>query len=444
MIMSDFRSRCAEETQHMLNSLQRDKSSRFSYTRCAFGVRIYGGSSEGLAKYSISLPGAFSYCSDGIEGAVAILTCVDGFAEIRLKDGSSEIRPGEVFVIGDNSPYEITCRSQFSYTLTLLSENIVTRYCGKIIVRPMAEPLCFRGVVAGPRFSDIWNTISENIDVLLDREQPSPVTVGSITDYTVALLLEMHPHNYSAAVFRGKSLSPDRVLEARRFVERHAERDICVADVASFVGCGMRELHHGFRDHLGMSPRALIDREQRRAAAHRPGGVVANPSESEKLRSGAPTGPGYGHDPSEASLVSKWAGTDGPWIAVPRRCGGTLSSPKTHLLRHHINMSISLPITVRDLARTVGMSSGRFAAAFRRAFGTSPAQYVIWERLKWACWLLVNSNDSIATIAAETGFNSQSYLTTALKGWNGQTPFELRKLSRSLRAHREDVLFCKV
>ena len=444
MIMSDFRNRCAEETQNMLSSIQGEKSSRFSYTKCSFGARIYGGSSEGLSKYSISFPGAFSYCSNGIEGTVAILTCVDGFAEIRLKDEFSEIRPGEVFVIGDNSPYELRCKSQFSYTLTMLSRNIVSRYCEKMLARPMEEALCFRGVVASARFVEIWNNIAENIDKILEHERPSPVTVGSITDYAVALLLEMHAHNYGTDFFRGRPLSPDRVLAARRFVERDAERGICVADVASFVGCGMRALHHGFCDHLGLSPRALIYREQRRSAERRLGAVFANPRGSGTLGSSAPLDPGCGHDSSQESLVRTFAGTDGPSIARPRRCGGTLSSPKTDLLRHHINMSIGLPITVRDLARMVGMSSGRFAAAFRRTFGTSPAQYVIWERLKWACWLLVNSNDSIAAIASETGFNSQSYFTTALKGWSGQTPFELRKLSRSLRKYREDLLFCMV
>jgi AraC-like DNA-binding protein len=296
----------------------------------------------------------------------------------------------------------------------------------------MEETLRFRDAVASAKFIEMWGIVSENIDILLKSEQPSSMAIGSIVDYAVALLLEMHPHNYSAAFPRGNPVSSDMVLRARCFIEQNADRGICVADVASFVGCGMRALHHGFCDHFGLSPRALIYSEQRRSAQDRPGAVSA----------GALPDPGYGRDRSGGPLARKCVEPDGPWIARPRRCGGTLSSPNTDLLRHHINMSLGLQITVRDLARMVGMSSGRFAAAFRRAFGTSPAQYVIWERLKWACWLLVNSNDSIAAIASETGFNSQSYLTTALKGWNGQTPLELRKLSRSLRAHREDLLFC--
>jgi AraC-like DNA-binding protein len=442
MIMSDFRSRCAGDIQHMLASIQGELSSRFLYEKVVFGAKIYGGRSEVLSKYSISFPGAFSYRSDGIEGAVAILTGVDGFAEIRFKDGKAEIRPDHIFVIGDELPYQIASESHFSYTLTVLSNNIVTQYCKKMIARPMEDPLRFRDVVAGDRFVGMWRSITENMDILLERDQPSPVAVGSIADYAVALLLEMHPHNYSADILRGRSLSSDRLLEARRFVERNAGQGISVADVASFVGCGMRALHHGFCDHLGMSPRALIDREQGRRAEDRPGAAVANPCASGKSGASASPDPGCGDDPSETAIANECAGPDGPGLARRRRCGGTLGSPKTDLLRHHINMSIGLPITVRDLARMVGMSSGRFAAAFRRAFGTSPAQYVIWERLKWACWLLVNSNDSIAAIACETGFNSQSYLTTALKGWNGQTPFELRKLSRSLRIHGEDLLFC--
>jgi len=99
-------------------------------------------------------------------------------------------------------------------------------------------------------------------------------------------------------------------------------------------------------------------------------------------------------------------------------------------LRHYINASLGERITVEKLAAMVGMSSQSFAAWFKRAFKTTPAQYVLWERVKWARWLLANTNISISTIASQTGFSSQSHLTSALKHRDGQTPRELRNLSR--------------
>ena len=45
-------------------------------------------------------------------------------------------------------------------------------------------------------------------------------------------------------------------------------------------------------------------------------------------------------------------------------------------------------------------------------------------------WLLKNTETSISAVAAETGFSSQSHLTSALKSRTGETPYELRQTSR--------------
>jgi AraC family transcriptional regulator len=75
------------------------------------------------------------------------------------------------------------------------------------------------------------------------------------------------------------------------------------------------------------------------------------------------------------------------------------------------------------------MSPQSFTPAFKRAFGTTPAQYVLAERLKWARWLLENTRSPISVIAAETGFSSQSHLTSVLRIQTGDTPNELRSAS---------------
>jgi len=428
MIMSDFRSRCTDDIRYMLGTVHGDNSSKFSLTAPTFGVRIYGGVSKNISKYNVSVSTPFSFQSDGIQRAVSVLHCISGSAEIRLDNDNLIIKPGQLIVIGSNLSYRISCKKSFSYTLTLIFDNIVETYCEKITNRPINGAIYFDTNVASDKFLSLWGCISDGIDLLLTRGEESPVAIGSIVDYAVALLLEAYPHNYSTGVFCRDSAGPEVVREAKRFVEQNAHRAITVADVASFAGCGIRTLHHGFCEHLGLPPRAFIERRQRRAVGS-PGAGGALPAER-------------GVDPTSESAAKVFGQIDGPWAARPLRPSGTLSSLKIDLLRHHINVSLGVPMTVCELATMVGMSSRRFAAAFRRAFGTSPAQYVIWERLKWACWLLVNTNDSIAAIASDTGFGSQSYLTTALKGWNGQTPCELRKLSRSLRTNRDNLMFC--
>ena len=67
------------------------------------------------------------------------------------------------------------------------------------------------------------------------------------------------------------------------------------------------------------------------------------------------------------------------------------------------------------------MSTQSFAAAFKPSFKTTPAQYVLSERLKWARWLLANTNISISAVAAETGFSSQSHLTAVSRRLSGDS-----------------------
>ena len=110
--------------------------------------------------------------------------------------------------------------------------------------------------------------------------------------------------------------------------------------------------------------------------------------------------------------------------------GGSLTSAKIDLLRHHINVSLGRSLTVKGLAALVGMSPQSFAIAFKESFKVTPAQYVLMERVKWARWLLINTDAPISAIAAETGFSSQSHLTSVLRHRINETPYELRKPAR--------------
>jgi AraC family transcriptional regulator len=83
-------------------------------------------------------------------------------------------------------------------------------------------------------------------------------------------------------------------------------------------------------------------------------------------------------------------------------------------------------ITLAALADLVGLSTHRLLIAFRRTFGTTPAQYVIDQRLARARWLLAHTAYDISTIAGATGFCSHSHLTTTFKRHVGVTPHVFR------------------
>ncbi len=69
------------------------------------------------------------------------------------------------------------------------------------------------------------------------------------------------------------------------------------------------------------------------------------------------------------------------------------------------------PWVVAELARTVGMSRGRFSAQFKQYAGVTPQEYAILARLREARMLLTNSSLSVGEVADRCGFSSAYYLS---------------------------------
>lgn len=131
-------------------------------------------------------------------------------------------------------------------------------------------------------------------------------------------------------------------------------------------------------------------------------------------------------------------------LHIYRRFGGdSVSEPATpiednrfdqgvvRLLREHIYENMSEPMTLAELAEMAGVTPHMFLMAFRTEFGTTPAQYIIEQRLRRAQWLLSNTDIDITRIAMDTGFASHSHLTSTFKKRTGQTPREFRREYRS-------------
>jgi len=88
-------------------------------------------------------------------------------------------------------------------------------------------------------------------------------------------------------------------------------------------------------------------------------------------------------------------------------------------------------IRIRDIAAEAGLSDSRLYALFDKHIGQSPHAVLATYRVEAARWLLVESNFSIAEIAARTGHADQSALTRRLREALGTTPAALRRSSRA-------------
>jgi AraC-like DNA-binding protein len=85
------------------------------------------------------------------------------------------------------------------------------------------------------------------------------------------------------------------------------------------------------------------------------------------------------------------------------------------------------PIKVSDVAREVGLNPDYANSIFKRAFCTTISNYIMEHRVLYAQRRLSNTNDSITSLAFQSGFNSICRFNVAFKKKNNLTPREYRK-----------------
>jgi len=87
-----------------------------------------------------------------------------------------------------------------------------------------------------------------------------------------------------------------------------------------------------------------------------------------------------------------------------------------------IEKQLAEKLSVPELAQQVGISPYHFVRLFKQTTGLTPHQYLLSRRIERARRLLEDENLSIAVIAVDTGFASQSHLTELFRREFGITP----------------------
>ncbi len=142
-----------------------------------------------------------------------------------------------------------------------------------------------------------------------------------------------------------------------------------------------------------------------------------------------------------ALLAGDVAAADPVVTILAKTLEGMAGRPESPAIVHRINdlmafiqTQLEVPLTVEDMAAEAGMSVNSLIVHFARATGRTPAQYVLRQRLRHACWFLMNRPLSIAEIAFATGFSSHAHLCAIFRRKIGMSPGEWR------RRHRSDIL----
>ncbi|OYW75653.1 MAG: hypothetical protein B7Z37_12235 [Verrucomicrobia bacterium 12-59-8] len=124
---------------------------------------------------------------------------------------------------------------------------------------------------------------------------------------------------------------------------------------------------------------------------------------------------------------------DGLGAAVSKVTGPLLNKLTVRRLRDHIHDRLDERLTLEELAKIAGMTTHQFLVAFRKAFSSTPGQYIIQQRLRSAQNMLLNTRKDITTIALECGFSSHSHLTASFTKQVGCSPSIFRTTARKFQ-----------
>ena len=100
---------------------------------------------------------------------------------------------------------------------------------------------------------------------------------------------------------------------------------------------------------------------------------------------------------------------------------------RIQLAMDYIDQHITDDLTLKELSSVANMSTSYFSQLFKELNGFSAWDYIISKRVDQAQKLLISSNESIYTIALQSGFNNTTNFYKAFKKITGVSPSTYRK-----------------
>jgi AraC family transcriptional regulator len=107
---------------------------------------------------------------------------------------------------------------------------------------------------------------------------------------------------------------------------------------------------------------------------------------------------------------------------LPAQYAGGLPKYALRRVIDYIEANLSRNLLLAELSALISMSPYHFARLFRDSTGLAPHQYLIRRRIERAKALLTDPARSLADIAREVGYESQSNFTSAFRKITGSTP----------------------
>jgi AraC family transcriptional regulator, exoenzyme S synthesis regulatory protein ExsA len=105
----------------------------------------------------------------------------------------------------------------------------------------------------------------------------------------------------------------------------------------------------------------------------------------------------------------------------------TLRDQKTSPIKEIMETNYPYNLGIEAYARLTNRSVSSFKRDFQSIFKTTPGRWLIEKKINHAKKLLLERDDSIASVAFDSGFESTAHFSRVFKQKTGITPMEFRK-----------------
>ena len=112
----------------------------------------------------------------------------------------------------------------------------------------------------------------------------------------------------------------------------------------------------------------------------------------------------------------------------------------SEMVKSYISAHYKEPVTIKDIADSLGFSPDYISHGFKNATGYSPMEYLIRCRIGYAETLLISGDYPVSYVAREAGYENVSYFQTVFKKIVGITPRRYRmQYLESLHGERNQM-----